>query len=39
MKIVPAMLEVCEIPVEYVGLFLLIGLFLIIALIIDGNRN
>ena len=39
MKIVPAMLEVEEIPIEYVGLFVLIVLVLIIAQIINGNRD
>lgn len=38
MKIAPALLEVEEIPIEYVGLFLLIVLCIIVA-IIDGNRN
>ena len=33
------MLEVTEIPIEYVGLFILIVLWVIIAIIIDGNRD
>jgi len=33
------MLEVTEIPIEYVGLFVLIVLWVIIAIIIDGNRD
>ena len=36
---VPFMLEVTEIPIEYVGLFVLIVLWVIIAIIIDGNRD
>lgn len=39
MKIVPALLEVTEIPIEYVGLFLLIVLCIIVAIYIDGNRD
>lgn len=35
----PAMLEATEIPIEYVGLFLLIVLRIIIVLVIDGNRD
>ena len=35
----PAMLEATEIPIEYVGLFLLIVLCIIIVLVIDGNRD
>jgi len=34
-----ALLEVEEIPIEYVGLFLLIVLCIILAILIDGNRN
>lgn len=37
--IVPYMLEVTEIPIEYVGLFVLIVLWVIIAIIIDGNKD
>ena len=33
------MLEVTEIPIEYFGLFVLIVLWVIIAIIIDGNRD
>ena len=35
----PVLLEVTEIPIEYVGLFLLIVLCIIAAIIIDGNRD
>lgn len=35
----PAMLEATDIPIEYVGLFLLIVLRIIIVLVIDGNRD
>lgn len=35
----PAMLEATDIPIEYVGLFLLIVLCIIIVLVIDGNRD
>lgn len=37
--VTPALLEVTEIPIEYVGLFLLIVLCIIAAIIIDGNRD
>ena len=37
--VVPVFLEVTEIPIEYVGLFLLIGLWVIIAITIDGFRD
>lgn len=37
--ITPVILEVTEIPIEYVGLFLLIVLCIIAAIIIDGNRD
>ena len=33
------LLEVTEIPIEYVGLFLLIVLCIIAAIIIDGSRD
>ena len=33
------LLEITEIPIEYVGLFLLIVLCIISAIIIDGNRD
>ena len=36
---VPALLEVTEIPIEYVGLFLLIVLCVIFQILIDGNRD
>ena len=37
---VPVLLEVTEIPIEYVGLFLLIVLCVILQIIIiDGNRD
>ena len=36
---VPFILEVTEIPIEYVGLFLLICLWVIIAITIDGFRD
>lgn len=32
-------LEVTEIPIEYVGLFLLIVLCVILQILIDGNRD
>lgn len=35
----PALLEVTEIPIEYVGLFLLIVLCVILQILIDGNRD
>lgn len=35
----PAMLEATDILIEYVGLFLLIVLCIIIVLVIDGNRD
>lgn len=35
----PVLLEITEIPIEYVGLFLLIVLCIIAAIIIDGNRD
>lgn len=35
----PVLLGVTEIPIEYVGLFLLIVLCIIAAIIIDGNRD
>lgn len=35
----PAMLEVTEIPIEYVGLFLLIVSRIIIVLVIDSCRK
>lgn len=37
--ITPVLLEVTEIPIEYVGLFLLIVLSIIIALAIDSYRK
>lgn len=37
--VTPVLLEVTEIPIEYVGLFLLIVLCIITAIIIDGNRD
>lgn len=39
MKIVPFFLEIEEIPIEYVGLFVLIVLWIIIAITIDGHRD
>lgn len=36
---VPVFLEVTEIPIEYVGLFLLIVLCIIVAILIDSNRD
>ena len=37
--IAPVLLEVTEIPIEYVGLFLLIVFSIIIALAIDSYRK
>lgn len=37
--VTPVLLEVTEIPIEYVSLFLLIVLCIIAAIIIDGNRD
>lgn len=36
---VPVLLEVTEIPIEYVGLFVLIVLSIVIALAIDSFRK
>ena len=36
---VQVFLEVTEIPIEYVGLFLLIVLCVILQILIDGNRD
>lgn len=36
---VTALLEVTEIPIEDVGLFLLIVLCVILQILIDGNRD
>lgn len=36
---VPVFLEVWEIPIEYVGLFVLLVLSFLIILVIKGNRK
>lgn len=36
---VPVFLEVTEISIEYVGLFLLIVLCVILQILLDGNRD